>query len=322
MPALPQRLKPKRFALLRHPVQGDNSLWNGMAWSSGYLLRRVRVIRRTLLAVLWSLIAMPVQAVLLAVPGRAKVHFARIYWAVMCWVLGVRVRVIGRPAHRQRAGRPVIYVPNHSSWLDIPVLGGKLGACFVAKEEIAHWPLVSQIAKLGRTVYTRRTRTSTPRERDEMRRRLADGDNLILFPEGTTSDGSRVLPFRTAFLSVAELPVTADGKPPLVQPVSVAYDRLSFLPTGRTSRSLFAWYGDMGFGPHFWQLGQHRGLRATVLFHTPLDPAAFPSRKELARATWNIIADGASTLRQNRPARPITLGEEAAANSPADPAYV
>ena len=142
-----------------------------------------------------------------------------------------------------------------------------------------------------------------------MRTRLAAGDNLILFPEGTTSDGSRVLPFRSAFFSIAEQAVTADGRPPLVQPVSVVYDRLAYLPAGRATRPLFAWYGDMDIGSHFWRLAQHRGLRATVLLHAPLDPARFPTRKALAQATWTAVADGAATLRQNRPARPISVAD-------------
>ena len=174
----------------------------------------------------------------------------------------------------------------------------------IAKEEVGSWPVIRTIARLGRTVFVRRSRASTGRERDDMHGRLAGGDSLILFPEGTTSDGSRVLPFRTAFLSIAEMPVTPAGLPPIVQPVSVVYDRLGGLPMGRASRPLFAWYGDMDIGSHFWRLAQHKGLRATVLLHQPLDPLAFPSRKALAATCWDIVADGASTLRQNRPARP------------------
>jgi len=260
------------------------------------------VFRRGLFALAWTLLLMPVQVVLIALPGHAKVGLARLYWAGMCRVLGLRVRVIGAPAHRTADGRPVVYVSNHSSWLDVLVLGRTLEACFIAKGEVAGWPLIGQIAKLGRSVYVRRQRTSTARERDEMRLRLAGGDNLILFPEGTTSDGSRVMSFRSAFLSVALLPATPDGKPPIVQPVSVVYDRLAFLPTGRASRPLFAWYGDMDIATHFWRLAQHRGLRASVLLHAPLDPAAFPSRKALAQAIWITVADGAATLRQNRTA--------------------
>ncbi len=320
MPALPARLKPKRFALLSEAARSDEALWTGIVWSRGHVLRRLRVVRRALLALLWTFVLIPVQVVLLRLPGHGKVGLARMYWAGMCRVLGVTVRVVGEPAHRTGDGRPVVFVSNHSSWLDVPVLGGELEACFSAKDEIGRWPLIGWIAALGRTVYVRRQRTSTARERDEMRVRLAGGDSLILFPEGTTSDGSRVLPFRSAFLSVAQLPATPDGKPPIVQPVSVVYDRLAFLPTGRASRPLFAWYGDMDFGTHFWRLAQHRGLRATVLLHRPLDPMAFPTRKALAQATWNAVADGAAALRQNRPARPLTTGDTSPAPAP-EPAF-
>lgn len=313
----PRRLKAKRLPLLRRPAEPAEEGWNALAWPGNRrLVRRLRAIRRFALVVVWTLLAMLVQSVLILLPGPAKVAFARIYWSMMCRLLGLRVRLIGVRGRRSTtAGRPIVYVSNHSSWLDILVLGGRLNACFIAKNEVARWPLVSWIARLGRTVYVRRQRTSMVRERDDMRRRLAGGDNLILFPEGTTSDGSRVLPFRSAFLSIAELPVGPDGKPPLVQPVSVVYDRLAYLPTGRATRPLFAWYGDMDIGSHFWRLAQHRGLRATVLLHTPLDPSAFPSRKALAQATWAAVAAGAAALRQNRPARPITAGEAAEAGS-------
>ena len=177
--------------------------------------------------------------------------------------------------------------------------------------------MIGAVARLGRSVFVSRQRGATRRERDIMRERLAAGDRLVLFPEGTTSDGSRVLPFRSAFFAVAE-----GADPPLIQPVSVAYDRLGGLPTGRASRPLFAWYGDMDIASHYWRLAQHRGLRASILLHAPIDPARFADRKVLAQAVWQAVADGAATLRQNRPATP--LGSAAVPAVPADgaaPAY-
>ncbi len=262
------------------------------------VLGSVRAARRLVLLLLWTFLAMPIQGVCLLLPGRPKVVFARSYWAIFCRLLGMRVRLIGVPA---RAGaRRVVFVSNHSSWIDVPVLGGRLDGCFVSKGEVAEWPLVSAIARLGRTVFVSRQRGLIRQERDNMRARMAEGDNLILFPEGTTSDGSRVMPFRSSFFAVAEGP-----DPPLIQPVSVVYDRLAGLPTGRATRPLFAWYGDMDIASHYWRLARHQGLRATVLLHTPLDPVAFPNRKMLSQAVWHVVADGAATLRQNRPARPI-----------------
>ncbi len=321
MPPAPRRLKAKRLPLSRKPAESGDEGWSAFAGSGNRrLMRRLRAIRRGVVIVLWTLLAMPLQALLLLLPGQAKVVFARFYWAAMCRLLGLRVRVIGVQA--TAPDRPVVFVSNHSSWVDVPVLGGRLNACFIAKEEVARWPVIGWVARLGRTVYVRRQRSSTARERDAMRQRLSEGDNLFLFPEGTTSDGSRVLPFRSAFFSIVEQTVTADGRPPLVQPVSVVYDRLAYLPTGRATRPLFAWYGDMDISSHFWRLAQHRGLRATILLHTPLDPAAYPSRKALALATWTAVAAGAATLRQNRPARPITAGPTGTADaSPPAPVF-
>ncbi len=302
--AQPTRLKTSGTPLGTWMLSADDDgSWTAFMPRRGGIARRLRVVRRLALIVLWTLPCLLVQSVLVLLPGRADRALSRLYWSGMCGALGLGIRVIGQPATRGD-GRPVIFVSNHSSWLDVLVLGARLEASFIAKEEVARWPVVSWIAKLGRTVYVRRARASTARERDEMRARLAGGDSLILFPEGTTSDGSRVLPFRSAFLSVAELPVTPDGKPPVVQPVSVVYDRLAGLPTGRASRPIFAWYGDMDLASHFWRLAQERGLRATVLLHPPLDPTGFPSRKALTEATWSAAATGAATLRQNRPVAP------------------
>ena len=254
---------------------------------------------------LFTAAAAPVQAALLRLPGRAKVAFARFYWASLCRLLGLDVRRLGRPAGRGPAdrgagpARAVVFACNHSSWLDILVLGGTLDACFVAKEEVGRWPVVRTVARLGRTVFVSRNPRRTGRERDDMRARLARGDNLVLFPEGTSSDGARVLPFRSTFFSVCD--GDGDGGPrPLVQPVSVVYDRLGGLPVGRAARPVFAWYGDMELGGHAWRLAGRRGMRATVVLHPPVEPADYPSRKALAAATWRTVAEGAASLRQDR----------------------
>ena len=263
------------------------------------VVRPVRAVRRGAAAILWTVLACGVQALLLLLPGHAKVWFARVYWAVFARLIGLQVRRIGVPAACGH-GRRVVYAANHCSWLDIPVLGGQLEACFVSKDEVASWPGVSLVARLGRTVFVTRQRRATGRERDDMRGRLAAGDDLLLFPEGTSSDGSRVLPFRSAFFSVAE----GEG-PPLIQPVSVVYDRLGGLPTRRSTRAVFAWYGDMDLASHFWRLAQSRNMRATVLLHPPLDPKDFTNRKLLAQAAWDAVAGGAATMRQNREIRVI-----------------
>jgi 1-acyl-sn-glycerol-3-phosphate acyltransferase len=306
----PSRLTGGRPVLARQGAAPNADVLPTIGGGLAALLRPLRVVRRAFGVLLWTLPCMPVQAVCLMLPGRAKESFARFYWSAVCRLLGLRVRLIGAPASTAN-GRPVVYVSNHSSWLDVPVLGGRLHACFVSKNEVGGWPFVGTIARLGRTVFISRQRHATGRERDVMQERLAAGDNLFLFPEGTTSDGSRVLPFRSAFFAIAD-----GAESPLIQPVSVVYDRLGGLPTGRASRPVFAWYGDMDLATHFWRFAQHRGLRVSILLHPPLDPARFASRKALSHAVWQAVADGASTLRQNRPVLAPPVGGAAG-----EPAY-
>jgi 1-acyl-sn-glycerol-3-phosphate acyltransferase len=255
---------------------------------------RVRALRRMVLAVLWTIFAIPVQALLILLPGGGKRAWARVYHATLCRLIGLDVRVVGVPS---RDG-PVLFLSNHSSWLDILVLGGVLEASFVAKAEVGRWPLIGTIARLGRSVFVTRTRGGTGREADAMRTRLGAGDSLILFPEGTSSDGTRVLPFRSAFLATADAARR-------VQPVSLVYDRLGGLPACRRDRPVFAWYGDMDIGSHFWRLARRSGARATVLLHEPFPPETLPDRKALAAEAERIVSAGAAVLRQNR--QPVPL---------------
>lgn len=259
------------------------------------MVQRLRWVWRVMLAIAWTLPSMVVQAALLALPGEGKRWFARVFWAGICVVLGVERRVVGRVVAGER---PILFACNHTSWLDVPVLGGTLEACFVAKAEVGTWPVVRTIARLGRTVFVSRRASETGRERDSMRSRLQAGDDLILFPEGTSSDGARVLPFRSPFFAIVE---RVEGETvALIQPVSVVFDRLDYLPGRRSTRPVSSWYGDMDLGGHFWRLARYRHLRATVVLHDPVDPADYPSRKAIAQAVWQVVSAGNAALRQGR----------------------
>jgi 1-acyl-sn-glycerol-3-phosphate acyltransferase len=305
MQALPATTRRRAADRIHLAASDEGALWPPQHCS----LRKLRAVRRISLVLLFAPPACLVQAVLLLCAPVGKVKFAVFFWKSISQLIGLEVRVIGTPARTEGAARrPVIYACNHSSWLDIPAVGGVLRACFVSKDEVAGWPIIGTIARLGRSIFVSRSRQGIGRERDDMQARLRGGDDLILFPEGTSSDGSRVLPFHSSFFAAAYGEAT-----PLIQPVSVVYDRLENLPVGRSSRIVFAWFGDMSLAPHIWQVAQWRGKRATLLFHPPLDPADFASRKALSQATWEAVADGAAALRQNRAIRPSAIAGSIAA---------
>jgi 1-acyl-sn-glycerol-3-phosphate acyltransferase len=139
-----EALRPRRLRR-RKPIQFSASDPEGV-WGDVLGFRplggRIRAARRLVSILVWTLIAIPTQAVLLLLPGRAKIAFPKVYWGTLCRLIGLRIQVVGEAAR----DRPVLFVSNHSSWLDIPVLGAVLEACFVAKAEVgtgrssAPWP--------------------------------------------------------------------------------------------------------------------------------------------------------------------------------------
>jgi len=265
-----------------------------------------RGIRRMAAYGALTLLGIPVQMGLLALGSRARDRFPRFYHRLCCRIMGLDVAVMGRPA----TDGPVLFVSNHSSYLDIPVLGAVLPVSFVAKQEVGRWPVFGLLAKLQRTVFVNRdNRRDAGNQRDSMVGRLQAGDNLVLFPEGTSSDGNRVLPFKTALFAVA---ATRIGDSPLrVQPVSVTATHLDGIPLGHTLRPLYAWYGDMDLAPHLWRMMQAGRIRVVVEFHPVVSLDTIPSRKALADHCWRAVAAGvdrAVTGRPLPPAEPAPTG--------------
>lgn len=181
--------------------------------------------------------------------GRLPVVFHRLFVRLF----GLRVTVRGTPP----AGRPTLVLANHVSWLDIPVLASLHPLSFIAKSEIAGWPIAGQLARLQRSVFIERTRRGATAEVNHLvAARLARGEAIVLFAEGTTGDGNRLLPFRSSLIGAARAALAEpgpDGSPPAevwLQPLSIAYTGRHGLPVTRRDRPEIAWYGDMDLGPH------------------------------------------------------------------------
>lgn len=249
----------------------------------------LRSLSRLLIYLGWTLVAIPVQMVALLLRTPFRVRFPMIYHRTCLKIVGVDVEIRGK----RSKDHPVLYAVNHSSYLDISVLGALIAGSFVAKQEVAKWPLYGLLAKLQRTVFVDRRARFIAEQRDEMIRRLARGDDLILFPEGTSSDGNRVLPFKSALLSTAEIEVK--GGPITVQPVSIAYTHLDGIPLGRHLRPLYTWYGDMEMASHIWHMMGLGKLKVVVQFHPAMTIAEMGSRKVLAQHCWEAVASGVSS---------------------------
>ncbi len=243
----------------------------------------------------WTAGLMPVQLVGLALCCRWTSTLPVFYHRWCCRILGFRIRVIGAAATE----RPVLFAANHISYTDITVLGSIISGSFIAKSEVARWPFFGWLAKLQRSVFVDRQMRSTAIQRDVIGQRLAAGDSLIMFPEGTSGDGNRVLPFKSALFAAAQ---QVEGVPPvIVQPVSLAYTRLDGLPIGRLYRPFFAWYGAVDLAPHLWSMVGLGTVEVIVEFHPPTFLRDCGSRKALAEYCHARIAGGLAGALFDRP---------------------
>lgn len=238
---------------------------------------------------------MPLQAAFLRASPRLARRFPHWYHRQVCRLLGIRLHIEGRIAE----GVPVLLVSNHVSWLDIPVLSAVAPVSFVAKKEVGTWPLISSLARLQRSVFIDRTRrTTVGQTTSEITDRLSSGDAIVLFAEGTSSDGNRVLPFKTPlFAAVKPSPNKAQTAPgACVQTLAIAYTHLHGVPLGRFDRSLIGWYGDMEMASHAWALLKAGPLDVKIRIGPPVPLSDFADRKELARYSEGEVRQAVACL--------------------------
>jgi 1-acyl-sn-glycerol-3-phosphate acyltransferase len=245
----------------------------------------------TIVFLLATLLLIPVQWLGVKLNAGWRRSLPHVYHRFVCRLMGARITVLGTPA---KGG--VLMTANHTGWIDIPVLSAVAPVSFVAKHEVNLWPFFGTLARLQRTVFVRRERSKALEDRDNIRRRLNEGDALVIFPEGTSGDGNRVLPFKSSLLSAAELAmgdgVNGAARHAPVQPVSVTYVGLHGLPMGRENRPLIAWYGDMDLVSHLWEALGAGPVDVIVELHEPLTIDEVGGRKELAAAAETAVRGG------------------------------
>lgn len=252
---------------------------------------------RTLFIALFAVVTMlPFQGLIVKFKPRWYQGIPIAFHRVMCLAFGIKRTVLG-----ERASEPgILFVVNHISWLDIPVLAADVPGSFVAKAEIRDWGFFGILARLQRTIFVKRERRSSSAEqRNAIVDHLAAGHNVILFPEGTSSAGNGVLPFKTALFSAAEAAQKA-GLNTLIQPISLAYTDINAIPVTRAIRHKISWVGDMEFLPHLVQVMRLSEIKSTVHFHEPVRLEDFTCRKDLAAHCERVVGQGVRLANSGR----------------------
>ena len=264
----------------------------------------IRVTSFALAFIALTLALLPFQLIGIAFDLRLQRTIPHLYHRILCALIGVRIREVGR----RSAATPVLILSNHVSWLDICVIAALAPVVFIAKSEVAGWPVLGWLARLQRTIFIdRRARHQTGAATREIAARLLGGDAVVLFAEGTSSDGIRVLPFRSSLVGAVHhaLGNTAHHTHVTVQPMSLAYVGFGGVPIGRGLRERVAWYGDVELVPHLLRVVASGAVDVVVSWGeaTAYDMSA--DRKAIARgAERSVRRMTAAALRATPPAQP------------------
>lgn len=245
---------------------------------------RPGAILRLLVLALGTLVLLPVQLVLVQLGPRHGWRLPPIYHRFVCLCLGVRRTVRGTPPPKGRGG---LIVANHVSWLDISVIAAERPVSFVAKSEVANWPVIGLLAKLQRSVFIDRMRRSATAEATaEIGERLAEGQSIVLFAEGTTGDGTRILPLRSSLLGAVGEAIGRNGNEDAdvtVYPLTITYTGYHGMVGGRFERAALAWYGDTELAPHLRAMFDAGAIDAELAWGEPIRMGRKTSRKEATR---------------------------------------
>jgi 1-acyl-sn-glycerol-3-phosphate acyltransferase len=238
--------------------------------------------------------------------ARAGWHSPRVadivswWYRRLCRVLGLRLVVRGTPE------RPALLIANHVSWLDIPVLGAQGPAAFLAKAEIGAWPLIGWMAWIAETLFIERGANQAPALIAAVGGRVRDGRSVVVFPEGTTSDGTGLLRFHPRLFAAAR-----ESRAPM-QPVAIRYG------TNEAPDATAPFIGDDSLVPHLLRVLRHEGLRVEVSFLPVIETIGL-DRRALAERSRTAIAT-ALGIDANPPARRRSAELADARPGPASPA--
>lgn len=245
--------------------------------------------------VVWCLILVPPQALLLLIHrGKGAYMLPSIWQRGICLIFNIKVRRTGAPHTASQA----IYVGNHLSYLDIPALGSLLKASFVAKNDVASWPVFGFLSRMQQTAFISRSAKDAAEEKNALGRMMEEGKSLIIFPEGTSTDGRSVLPFKSSLFAMALKNANADL---LVQPFTLSLDTVEGRPPStQDERDLYAWHRDMTteLPAHLWSFALSKGACVTLHFHPPVRACDYQDRKILAKTCHDAVSGGLQ--RQNQ----------------------
>lgn len=246
----------------------------------------------SLFASLYALCLTPIQLVALRFFPKLSGILPKYFFKILAAAFHLDVNVQGKPS----GAKSTLFLANHISWLDIIAIGSVLDVRFVAKKEVSQYPVVGAISYLGRTVFINRQRRSDViATGDTVRQALINNDNIVLFAEGTSSDGLGVLPFKPSLVA----PAIALSHTASIQPLAIAYTKINDLQIPRSQRATVAWIGDMGIEDNFWTIINAGRITVQLSFGSQISDRT--DRKQVTKQAEQSVRKMVSALNRDLP---------------------
>jgi 1-acyl-sn-glycerol-3-phosphate acyltransferase len=246
----------------------------------------IRAIFSAILLVFWILLMLPVFYIFKYLLTSRLDTFYKTFHYGCCYLFSMKVTTEGELSRL----KPTLYLSNHISYLDVFALSSKIPGYFIAKSEVANWPVLGALAKIQNTLFFERKGNKIRAQLDIMTHHFNEKKNLILFPEGTSTEGEHVEPFKSSLLQSVEQAVDTVT----IQPITIAYTHYEKKPMNREVRDQYAWYATMPFGSHFFNALGLKKSSVKIIFHPTIDLTDFETRKDCAFYCWQQVSNSLS----------------------------
>lgn len=262
------------------------------------------MVKLAALLPLWAVFFVAALLIHLAVslfrlPGRWGIisRLTRTFAVLLRIILNIKISLEGE-WHRLEGGGYFI-VSNHLGYADGVILGSLFPVVYVSKREVRRWPVIGQWTALCGTIFVdRKKKEKVPLLVEEMAKKLREKTNVLIFPEGTSTNGEKLLPFQSALFAA---PLRAAAT---IVPVTLTYRRIDGQPLSALNRDRVYWYGDMEFLSHFWNLLALRSIEVSAKIHPRIETSHFKnnslSRRQLSQACQESVSSQANLKGQRR----------------------
>ena len=244
---------------------------------------------KVFLIIVIILLLIPIQFIFVQFKMRLRKYIPIVFHKILLKILGVKVKLIGQNTRV----RPLILAGNHTSYLDIIILGSIMPICFIAKDDIKHWFLFGFLAKMQNTIFIKRKNYKTLESLNSISKELDNKSAVVLFPEGTTNSGKKVLNFKSSLFNLFE-----NNNTLRLQNFSLCYTHVNDMPIDNRTRPQISWYGDMNIISHLSNFLKISCVNATVVFH-PILPLKGLDRKSISVSSVKQVKQGISLAFKN-----------------------